>query len=268
MKMHTHTTLFDRVVCGVDRSDAGTTAAKVAGLVTAPDGTLTLVSANDPSIAVHTGWNMAQVLEELAIEAERALERGRAEAESLHLLETKLLEGDPLHSLLAEIARQDATAVVVGSHGISRATGIALGAVSTYLLHEAPCAVLLARGSIDSERWPRRIVVGVDGSADSARAVDAATALAARFDADVRTIVATRDARVDLDAARRIAPGCEEHEAWALDVLNVASETADLIVVGSRGVRGIRAVGSISERLAHEASCSVLVVRSLAASFA
>jgi len=49
---------------------------------------------------------------------------------------------------------------------------------------------------------------------------------------------------------------------------NVASETADLIVVGSRGVRGIRALGSISERLAHEASCSVLVVRSLATSFA
>ena len=127
---------------------------------------------------------MAQVLEELAVEAQSALERGRAEAGSLHPLETKLLEGDPLHCLLAEISRREATAVVVGSHGISRATGIALGAVSTYLLHEAPCSVLIARGSIDAERWPRRIVVGVDGSADSARAVEAATALAARFDAN------------------------------------------------------------------------------------
>lgn len=262
METHTHTTLFDRVVCGVDRSDAGTTAARVAGLVTAPDGTLTLVSANDPSIAVHAGWNMAKVLEELAVEAQTALEQGRAEAESLHPLEAKLLEGDPLHSLLAERARHDATAVVVGSHGLSRATGIALGAVSTYLLHEAPCAVLIARGAIDTERWPRRIVVGVDGSADSVRAVDAATALGARLDAALRTIVAINDAHVDLDAARRIAPGCEEHEARALDILNVASETADLIVVGSRGLRGIRALGSLSERIAHEARCSVLVVRS------
>lgn len=260
--MITHSTLFDRVVCGVDRSEAGVTAARVAGLVTTPDGSLTLVSANDPSIAVHAGWNMAQVLEELAREAQEALEQSRAEAASLHALEGKLMQGDPLQCLLAEIARQDATAVVVGSHGISRATGIALGAVSTYLLHDAPCSVLIARGAIDSKRWPRQIVVGVDGSADSARAVEAATVLAARFDADVRTIVATEDARVDLEAARRIAPSCEEHQAKALDVLNVASKAADLIVVGSRGLRGLQALGSLSERIAHEARCSVLVVRS------
>jgi nucleotide-binding universal stress UspA family protein len=255
--------LFDRVVCGVDRSDAGVTAARVAGLVTRPDGSLTLVSAYDRSVAVHAGWNMAHVLEQLAGEAGEALEQGRTEAESLHPLEGKLLEGDPLQCLLAEIASQDATTVVVGSHGISRATGIALGAVSTSLLHDAPCSVLIARGAVDSTRWPRRIVVGVDGSADSARAVEAATALAARFDAEVRPIVATKDARVDLDAARRIAPSCEEHPAKAVDVLNVASEVADLVAIGSRGLRGIRALGSLSERIAHEARCSVLVVRSL-----
>ena len=254
--------LFDRVVCGVDRSDAGVTAARVAGVITSPAGSLTLVSATDSSVAVHAGWNMAQVLELLVAEARDALEQGRTEARPLHSLETKLWEGDPLRCLLAEIARQDATTVVVGSHGISRATGIALGAVSTSLLHEAPCSVLIARGAVDSTRWPRRIVVGVDGSADSARAVEAATALAARLEAQLRPIVATKDARLDLDAARRIAPNCEEHPAKALDVLSVASEVADLVVVGSRGLRGLRALGSLSERIAHEARCSVLVVRS------
>lgn len=252
---------FDCVVCGVDRSEAGLTAARVAGLITGPAGSLLLVSAYDPSIAVHAGWNMAHVLEQLAVEADEALEQGRTEAEPLHPLEGKLLEGDPLHCLLAEIASRDATAVVVGSHGISRATGIALGAVSTSLLHDAPCSVLIARGAVDATRWPRRIVVGVDGSADSARAVEAASALAARFDAEVRSIVATSDARVDLVAARRIAPGCEVHQARALDVLYGASEAADLTVVGSRGLRGLRALGSLSERIAHEARCSVLVVR-------
>ena len=135
MNTHAHTAadVFDRVVCGVDGSDAGGTAARVAGLVTAIDGSLTLVSAFDSSIAVHAGWNMAQVLDELAVEAESALEQGRAEAEPHHPLETKLLKGDPLHCLSAEIARREATAVVVGSHGTSRATGIALGAVSTYI---------------------------------------------------------------------------------------------------------------------------------------
>lgn len=261
MNTQTATSLFDRIVCGVGRSGAGLSAARVAGLVTATKGKLTLVAVNDPSIAVHAGSNLSLLLEELAVEATNALERGRGGAERFHPLDVKLVEGTPLHGLLAEIASRSATAVVVGSHGLSRASGIALGAVSTHLLHKAPCAVLIARGPIDPERWPRRIVVGVDGSDNSARAAEAARELGDRFEADVRYVVAAQDARADVEAARRIAPECEEHHARALDMLTVASERCDLIVVGSRGLRGVRALGSLSERIAHEARCSVLVVR-------
>jgi nucleotide-binding universal stress UspA family protein len=35
----------------------------------------------------------------------------------------------------------------------------------------------------------------------------------------------------------------------------------DLLVIGSRGLQGIKSLGSVSERVAHEARCSVLVVR-------
>lgn len=265
MKTETQMALFDCVVCGVDGSDAGIAAARAAARIATPGGSLALVAVNDPSVAVHAGWGMAHVLEELASEAKRALERGRAEAELNHQVDVKLIEGDPLHGLLAEIARREATLVVVGSHGLSRATGIALGAVSTHLLHEAPCAVLIVRGTIDAERWPGRIVVGLDGSAHSARALEAARQLGERFEAPIRVVAAAQDAHIDLEAARRIAPECEEHDARALDALNVASERSDLIVVGSRGLRGIRALGSLSERLAHEARCSVLVVRPVVA---
>ena len=51
----------------------------------------------------------------------------------------------------------------------------------------------------------------------------AATSLAVRVDADLRAMVATQDARVDLEAVRRIAPGCEEHDARALDLLELTS---------------------------------------------
>jgi nucleotide-binding universal stress UspA family protein len=255
------TDVFDRVVCGVDRSRAGRAAARAAALAAAPDGSLTLVSANDSSLAVHAGWGMSQVLDELAADAAAALEQGVVDAQPLHELDGKLVEGDPLHALLAEIERQEATLVVVGAHGHARATGIALGSVGTYLLHEAPCAVLIARGEITPGHWPRRIVVGVDGSDDSLRAYRAATALAERTGVEVRAVVATRDSGVDLEAARRIAPGLEEHDARALDLLSVVSRSMDLVVVGSRGLRGIRALGSLSERLAHETTSSVLVVR-------
>ena len=36
---------------------------------------------------------------------------------------------------------------------------------------------------------------------------------------------------------------------------------ADLLVLGSRGLRGVHALGSVSERAAHRAGCSVLVVQ-------
>lgn len=256
----TRTSLFARVVCGVDRSDAGLAAARAAALVTDPEGSLTLVSANDSSIAVHAGWQMSQVLQELAADAAAALEGGAVAARPLHELETKLFEGDPLHALMAELERQDATAVVVGSHGHARATGIALGSVATHLLHEAPCSVLVARGDVVAGHWPRRIIVGIDGSEESARAHEAACGLG-RLGAELLTIVATRDSGVDLEAARSIAPDVEERDSRALDLLSVISCASDLIVVGSRGLRGIRALGSLSERLAHETQSSVLVVR-------
>jgi len=254
------THVFDRVVCGVDRSDAGAAAARAAALVTDPEGSLTLVSANESSIAVHAGWNMSQVMEELTTEADAALEQGSKAAGALHEFEGKLIEGDPLLALLAEIERRAATAVVAGQHGHTRATGIALGSVATQLLHEAPCSVLIARGEIDPRYWPRRIIVGIDGSEHSARAHEAARTLASRFGAELRAVAATRD-HVDLEAARRIAPELREHDSHALDLLSVYSGTTDLMVVGSRGLRGIRALGSLSERLAHETRSSVLVVR-------
>jgi nucleotide-binding universal stress UspA family protein len=254
------TETFARVVCGVDASDAGTIAARLAARITLPEGSLTLVSVDDPSIAVHAGWRMAPIAEQLALEAKAAIELGVAEAAPIHGVQTRLLEGDPLHCLLAEIARQDATLVVVGTHGRSRAVGIALGSVATHVLHEAPCSVLVARPPRE-EPWPHAIAVGLDGSPESAEAAAEARRLAGRFGSALRLVAATGEPNIDLDAAYEIAPELEELPGGAVDELHVVSEDAELVVVGSRALKGLRSLGSISERIAHEALCSVLVVR-------
>jgi nucleotide-binding universal stress UspA family protein len=40
-----------------------------------------------------------------------------------------------------------------------------------------------------------------------------------------------------------------------------AAAGADLVAVGSRGLHGLHAVGSVSERVAHEAPCSTPIAR-------
>ncbi len=253
--------VFERVLCGVDDSDAGAEAAWVAARVVGPEGSLVLATVHDPSLAVHAGWMATRVAEQLAEAARRASERGRAEAGSLHRLETRLIEGPPLDVLRREIERARPTLAVVGTHDHSRAVGIALGSVATHLVHEAPCSVLVARPPRDRQTWPETIVVGVDGSPSSEAAFEQATGLAARLGATLRPVAATKEPLVDLEAAHELAPGLETIDETAVHALHVLSEEADLLVVGSRGLRGIRALGSVSERIAHEACCSVLVVR-------
>ena len=255
--------IFDNVVCAVDDSEAGTLAARIAARVADPEGVLTLVSVENTKIAVHAGFQMAAVSTQLAGEAREALERGREAAEREHSLESRLRNGEPLDELLDEVERRDAGLIVVGTHEYGRKTGIVLGSVATHMLHEAPCSVLVARAPRNPERWPRTIVVGLDGCAEGAAATRVARQLAQRFGAEVR-VVAAAGGHVDVDMARRIAADLELLPGKPVDELTVLSEFADLVVVGSRGLKGLRALGSVSERLAHEARCSVLVVRASA----
>ena len=104
------------------------------------------------------------------------------------------------------------------------------------------------------------MVGGLAGTGVSGGATGAPRQLGTRFGADVR-IVAAAGGHTDLDLARRIAADLELLPGKPVDELVVLSDFADLVVVGSRGLKGLRALGSVSERVAHEARCPVLVVR-------
>ena len=158
-------------------------------------------------------------------------------------------------------ARAHDTLVAVGSHGQNRAAGILAGSTTTELVHRAPCSVLVARAG--AEPWfPRRIVVGVDGSPNSALAYAAARHLCARVDGDLSVVVAEDDDRIDLGAVSLIAgDGFHVIDDDPVTVLTAAGADADLLVLGSRGLHGLKALGSVSERVAHRAACSTLIVR-------
>jgi nucleotide-binding universal stress UspA family protein len=140
---------------------------------------------------------------------------------------------------------------------------------------------------------PRSIVVGTDGSAPADEAVRQATDLAGHEGARLHLVTAypdpqmlrermtggahteTVDLREVADALLKraardaLAKGVdvETHvrEGDPADVIiDIANEQhADLIVVGSRGLTGIKRylLGSVSTKVSHHAPCSVMIVR-------
>ena len=253
--------IFDRVICGVDPSEESLEAVGQAARLVAGTGRLLLLSVVELDVTVDAGWAAGQVVAQLRSENESALERAHREIAHLRLAETRLVEGPAPARFQVEIARERATLLCLGTHGYRRSTGILLGSLTTTLLHDAPCSVLIARPPRDRAGFPSSIVVGVDGSAPSHAAAEVAAALRERYGASVRAIVVSGGKEIDLDAARRAALGAEEVPGKPVRALVEASSEADLLVVGSRGLHGLKALGSVGERVAHQARCSVLVVR-------
>lgn len=101
----------------------------------------------------------------------------------------------------------------------------------------------------------------MDGSPESGLAAAVAFRLGERFGVEVWPIAARRSKDFDAEAVDAIAGNVLVEDASPVDALVAGAVRADLLVVGSRGLRGVRALGSVSERVAHQAPCSVLVVR-------
>lgn len=250
--------IFERVVCGIDGSKEALESLRQVERLRPASGSLHLVSVAELNLAVHGGPAAPHLLEVIESDAREALERARE-----HSLPTdsRLIEGSPVSGLLDEIDRVRATLVALGDHGNSRSVGILLGTTATTLLHEAPCSVLLARPPADRSGFPSSIVVGLDGSSTALLAFEAARELGERLGVAVRVVAATGGKPVHTDGLRFV-PGIHWDDRKPLDALVDASASTDLLVVGSRGLHGPSALGSVSERVAHRAACSVLVVRS------
>lgn len=236
----THATIFDRILAGIDESGESLEAAHQAAILAT--GPVTLLASYDITQVV-TGAGLAPAplvhLDEAPMreKAERALEHAKLAMAPREPI-CKIERGRSWDLLLSEIARGNQTLVAVGSHGAGRAKGIVIGSTTTELLHKAPCSVLVARKPLNT--FPSSIVVGVDESAESVAADAVAHDLAERFGAKLERY---------------------ENVRHPVSTLVEAAIEADLLVVGSRRLRGVKALGSVSERVAHEAKCSVLVIR-------
>jgi nucleotide-binding universal stress UspA family protein len=140
-------------------------------------------------------------------------------------------------------------------------------------LRDLATPVLVARAVAGGRRFAEQIVVASDGLPGSDELVEFAAQLARAQGAKVTLLHATgherSDARErikvqaqrldlfgDLDSDVRIEPGPARTVIPAV----AAASDASLIVMGSRALRGLRLIGSVSRRVAHDAHCSVLLV--------
>lgn len=186
-----------------------------------------------------------------------------------------------------------ADTVVLGARGRGQLRGALLGSVSAQVAAHARCPVVVVHGLGNGDPGRPRVVVGVDGSAVSEEAIGYAfahasargiglTAAHAWWDDyvdsrlnpdalhDARQILVEQRELMVADAIARWRTKYPDVEvrfrlarAHPTDLLGQESDTARLVVVGSRGRGGFSGLvlGSVSQSLLHRSTCPVAVVR-------
>lgn len=232
--------IYDRVLVGVDGSEGALDACRLANRLRSPSGRMLALAVAETPYAAYAGITAVEWDAQLRALADKTRERVLREFQDDPRVHAETRTGHAGRELSEAITEFDADLLALGARGLGRTAGILLGSVATLLIHEAPCSVLVARGEFEPKSFPHHVLVGIDGSEPAAEAAAVAHALGDATGARVELV------RED----RRPVPALVE-----------ASAGFDLLVVGSRGIRGMKSLGSVAERVAHEASCPVLIVR-------
>lgn len=261
--------IFRDVLCGVDGTRSSYEAVRQAAALTAPDGHLTLLSASAQSGAGrYHGSTLAPA------RARRTLDYAARLARELGAqCDTELAsDSSELNMVLARAARHRLLAV--GAPSLSRLGELFVGSIATEAAHALPCALLVARRPPAGARFDERILVATDALEHSDELLDFAVALARARDAALimfhapgaesgarPTKLANQVERVIAGLNDRASVRIEPGRAHRRMVDTANAERATLIVLASRRATGLRALGSVSERIVHDARCSVLVLR-------
>jgi nucleotide-binding universal stress UspA family protein len=248
-------TAFQRIVCVVDPRVRTAAAARQAVGLAAPATELTFLA------MVERGGEEDQAGAALDSATRLAADHGIAAA--AHRITTENAPEDVIES------SRGADLLVVDAG----ARDVWIGGVASAAVHAAALPVLVARAAPEPNDFPELVLVATDGSPESRRGMALAARIAVARNSRVALIQVT-DGRLEGagtlaedGAALARALGAEPtlleaHGNPARAIAETAGrERASLIVIGSRGLGRARALGSVGERLPHEAPCSVLVLR-------
>ena len=259
-------------------------------------------AAREPEIIRNARMLAQAAIKEARATADQGVERVRAEFPTWKVQAETTPDYSPYRALVLKTEKWRPDLLVVGSHGRSAAGRVLLGSVSQKVLAHAICSVRVARFREDASRLagePVRIVLAIDGSADSAAAASAVADRAWPRGSEVRVAMAVDhrlsmalaygpplgvwapDIRIEWDdrtRARHIVDNVAKEltrnglvaTAAVLDgdpkqtLLREAEQfNADCIFVGAKGHSALERflLGSVSSAVAARAHCSVEVVR-------
>jgi nucleotide-binding universal stress UspA family protein len=261
--------VFPSIVCGVNGSRPSLEAARHAAVLACDGSALTYVA-----VSWEQGTGASAVATLSHRHAREILHRVDDSARELGLRPSLLYAqaDDRARALLDFAAGQDL--LVLGISGRSRAGGIMVGSAASTAVHRSTVPVLVARRPPEGVEFPSRIVLASDGTPASASAAALVAMLAARHASSVAIVSANQDEAPHRRGLAQQATQIMEATGTEPLILGAAAPVhravadvardfdAALVVTGSRGLSGVAAVRSVSERIAHAAPCSVLVVRS------
>lgn len=248
-------TIFDRVLVGIDSTDESLVAAAQARVLLAPGGQLVLLAAVERHLVSHAGLFAPTAEDHVRAGTSLELERAR---ELVDADDAVLAQGSLVPLLCSECASRGATLIAVGVRPHRRLAAATFGGHDVEALHDVSCSMLIARPGWGPAH-PDRVVVAVDGSAESRVAEAVARSFAGRLRCEVVPVVAL-GADVDLALLRDERDDALLYPGALLDGVVSASTTRSLIVVGRAREHGRRRRGGLAERVVYGARCSVLVV--------
>ena len=241
---------FKSVVCGVDGSLSGREAIAQAIALSGPETALSFVC-----VRYEAGEGLVHKATIGAKRAEQALREAVALARESGVEATaETVPGKEVSGPLLERA-SGADELVVASHGESRTTGILLESTASVAVHRASVPVLVARRPPDGAEFPHRVLAATDGSDAAEQAVGLASDIARRHNSPLTVVVAQSGDLPDLEdvaaraseiaAQRGLEPKIRLEQGHPEECILEAAEgdESSLIVLGSRGVTGLRALG-------------------------
>jgi nucleotide-binding universal stress UspA family protein len=282
-----------RLVVGFDGSQSSIAAVRwAAAEALARNAAVSVVSAYAMPPAIDSyGLGLAGLAVQLEVMEETAWQQLRDVAAQVLAEHPALgLDYEAVDELPVDALRRraaDADLLVVGSSRMGALRSYLLDSVSSGVLTESPCPVVVVPEVLHERSG--RIVVGVDGSEQAGSAVRWAVDEADRSKAELVVLhaweypyrfantgagrgaeLAAVDAAILVEQAvaaaraRGLANVVEQLvEGGAVQALLDASVNADLVVVGSRGRGGFKSMllGSVARATAGHAACPVVVVR-------